>query len=260
MNELKIFARESHRTPGFWERQFSRESTRAQSIFDVLLGMIGPVLCFAFDPFVFKGGIFGPPFYPQYQLFVYAFSALEIAVLGLWLASGATGRFPKQLAGGILLWGGIMSAAVGLILLPFSVIGLALGIGLFGFTPFLTAIVYLRNGVRAWHSDAEKTSIHLRATAVLASLLIIGGLPFLMSYSVHVFAASSVTEIVTADSRHAVAAAQRLRPMSLFADYELERLIQAYAAEPDPGRKELLKTCYQEATGKDIEVVLTMRD
>jgi len=38
---------------GFWKRQFSAEPTRAQNIFDVIFGEIGPVLCLIFDPFVF---------------------------------------------------------------------------------------------------------------------------------------------------------------------------------------------------------------
>jgi hypothetical protein len=40
--------------PGFWRRQFSNDVTPAQNIFDVIIGVIAPVLCFIFDPVVFN--------------------------------------------------------------------------------------------------------------------------------------------------------------------------------------------------------------
>jgi len=39
----------------FWRRQFGEDRTDAQQVFDVVFGLIAPILCFYFDPIVFKG-------------------------------------------------------------------------------------------------------------------------------------------------------------------------------------------------------------
>ena len=43
----------------FWRRQFQIESTTGQKKFDWIFGVIMPVICFVFDPIVFKGNGFG---------------------------------------------------------------------------------------------------------------------------------------------------------------------------------------------------------
>jgi hypothetical protein len=55
--------------------------------------------------------------------------------------------------GGILIAGGIFSLAVGVRILPYTLIGLIVLIGAAGFTPFLTAFVYFRSGVRAFKAN-----------------------------------------------------------------------------------------------------------
>jgi hypothetical protein len=70
---------------GFWRRQFMPATTRAQRIFDVLFGVVAPVLCFAFDPIVFKATDFGPALFPQYQPYAYMVSGLEILLLLIWI-------------------------------------------------------------------------------------------------------------------------------------------------------------------------------
>src|SRR5882762_1519627 len=141
---------------GFWRRQFAAEATTSQLVFDVLFGIIAPILCFAFDPIAFRNGFGGGPLFAQYQVLVYLFSGLEIVTLVPWLFLRE--QLPgKRLIGGILLAGGIFCAAIGCILLPFSLFGLLFYfIGAFGFIPFLTAIVYFRNGCRAYRAELPK--------------------------------------------------------------------------------------------------------
>lgn len=255
MKEASIFEGQNwKREPGFWRRQFAQKATRPQLVFDLAFGVIGPVLCFVFDPIVFRSGLAGPPLFPEYQIFVYFLSGLEIMVLCLWLLSGAAFRSWNGLIGGALICGGIFCVTVGLVLLPFSAMGLMLGIGLFGFTPFLTAIVYLRNGVRAWHSETENTSTILRAANLVLSLLLVLGGPALLSNAIHGFVTNSVNAMLAGDSQRALAAAQGLKPLRYFAGSEINRIVQAYIAESDPARKQLFKICYQEITGEDIEV------
>lgn len=64
--------------PRFWAHQFPPEATSSQLAFDVLFGVVGPVLCFIFDPIVFRsGGVWGKPLLADYQLVAYLFSALK---------------------------------------------------------------------------------------------------------------------------------------------------------------------------------------
>ncbi len=44
---------------GFWRRQFQKESTALQKNSDWFFGVILPVICFVFDPIVFKGNNWG---------------------------------------------------------------------------------------------------------------------------------------------------------------------------------------------------------
>lgn len=74
---------------GFWKGQFSVEPIRPQIVYDVLFGIIAPILCFWFDPIVFQDstapneGLLG-----RYKLIVYFFSTIAIGALFLWLFYG----------------------------------------------------------------------------------------------------------------------------------------------------------------------------
>jgi len=237
---------------GFWKRQFRQTTTGPQLIFDLICGVIGPILCFVFDPIVFQGGLAGPPFLPDYQGVVYLFSGVEIILLCLWLASGKGNEVSNALIGGALLTGGLFCLTIAILLFPLSLIGLAVGIGLFGFTPFFTGIVYLRNGWRALHSDADKSSRLTRAGAVCGFLLV-AAIPIVLSLQMRSIVSKSVNEIIRADPVRAPYAAQQLAVLRFFASADVDRIVWAYASETDENRKQLLKSCYREITGKDID-------
>lgn len=88
---------------GFWHRQFAPTLTRPQIIFDVVFGMVGPILCFVFDPIVFRSWIGGAPFAADYQTLVYLFSGLQITLLCFWLLTGPGRQVWNRLIGGMLL-------------------------------------------------------------------------------------------------------------------------------------------------------------
>ena len=239
-------------TNGFWKRQFLQKTTGPQLVFDLIFGVVGPILCFVFDPIVFQGGLAGPPFLPDYQGVVYLFSGVEIILLCLWLASGKGNEVSSALIGGALLSGGLFCLTIAILLFPLSLIGLAVGIGLFGFTPFFTGIVYLRNGWRALHSDAEESSSLTLAGAVCGFLLV-AAIPIVLSLQVRSMVSKSVDEIIRADPVRAPYAAQQLAVLRFFASADVDRIVWAYASETDENRKQLLKSCYREITGKDID-------
>lgn len=238
---------------GFWKRQFLQRTTRPQLIFDLTFGVVLPILCFVFDPFVFQGGLLGRPFIPEYQAFVYLFSGIQMVVLCLWLVMRAGSELSNSMIGGALMVGGMFSGGIGILLFPFSVMGLVLGIGFLGFIPFMTALVYLRNGWRALRTPANEPSTFTRATGGACGLLLVAGIPLALSIQIRSAVLKSVDYIVRADPVHAPQAAQQLAVLRYFASDDVERIVEAYSSETDAKRKELMNSYYREITGEDLE-------
>lgn len=152
-----------------------------------------------------------------------------------------------------MVLGGIFCLTVGVILLPFSLLGLMLGIGIFGFTPFLTGIVYSRNGYRALRSPRTNSSLLTSAATCLLGAFFVISAPLLTGGAIHQAVEISVDDIIHGDSQRASAAAHRIGPLKYFVGTESNQIVTAYIQAPDPARKQLLKNCYQEITGEDIE-------
>lgn len=150
---LKNYEREASKgDPGFWRRQFGDVVTSKQRKWDWMFGVFMPMICFYFDPGVFRtwGGDFGRDgLLDTYQLPAYILAYSAIMAQAAWLLWGEwLGRF-RIAIGLILATAAVASFIIGLILFPFSMLGLLVAIGVLGFTPFFTAIIYWRNAVRA---------------------------------------------------------------------------------------------------------------
>ena len=137
--------------PSFGSRQFAAESTPAQRIFDVVFGVVVPLALVELDPIVFRswGDSFDPsPRRLPTELAIFALVLLPICMTGLivWLAT----RRSPTLHAGILVAGTLFSSLTALVCLPLAMIGwLVTPLALLGFLTPLTALVYLRNTVRA---------------------------------------------------------------------------------------------------------------
>jgi hypothetical protein len=89
-------------------------------------------------------------------------------------------RRASALLGDVLLAGGIFSFLLGLALLPFSLMGLLILIGIFGFTPFITSFVFFRNARRCWLQSFQSSSRKHSASMtifVAAVVLIVPAIP-----------------------------------------------------------------------------------
>jgi hypothetical protein len=234
-------------------RQFEGPPTPAQTKFDIAFGVVLPVACFVFDPFVFKsfdGG--GRGELERLQFFTYALSALEMTALGVWLAArGRLGEWASA-AGGVLLAGALFCFAIGVVLLPFSLLGLILIIGVLGFMPFFTGFVYLRNGVRAVRLARNPLSFRANFLgSLVVGAVIVFSLPALANAGVSGFVNASV-ETLIAGRELSPFEWGALRAASLFTAAEFDRLAQAYAGETDPARKARLESVYRELMGADV--------
>lgn len=270
---MTTFEIDSNDRGDFTCRQFQPPTTSAQLACDLLFGIVAPILCFVFDPGILRSsGLalpFAPkqPFFPQFAAFVYIASGIEIMLLTAWLVCGRRMQTATQLAGGILMAGALFSGFIGLILLPFSVMGLSIGIGVFGFVPFLTALIYLRNARSAFQFAAKSLArpvtkpdgaleLRLRRSALLATMVgavLVLGPPAALTAAASVFVSQAMDAVLIADEKQSDLAIDEIRFLQFFARPEVNRLVSAYSATDEPSRKEVLKRRYLKLTGDDIE-------
>lgn len=252
---------------GFLRRQFLPATSRPQIIFDLLFGAVAPVLCFVFDPIVFKSWESGNALFPKYQSFVYLVSGIEMLLLIVLISFGKRLQSTSRIVGGMLMSGAIFSGLIGLVLLPFSFLGLFLGIGVFGFIPFLTALVYLRNAKKAlrfarvldskgtsWERDYTRVSVYggwLSAT-IMGCVFALGP-PAALSYAASMFVSQAMNAVLGADQRQADLAIDEIKYLQFFARPELDTLVVAYEQTSEEARREELKRRFLRLTGNDIE-------
>lgn len=170
----------------------ARSPARQAAMFDFIWGAIMPLVCLAFDPFVFKYGDtpllheeFGGPgpllfrsatIHP-WSWPVYAIIAWQIACLGVWLVAG---RLPAALAAvwAGMLWVGFgLAVVVGVLLIVPATAGAFAGIGFLGFTPLFTARTFYRRALMAGKVARRELPSHddwLLMCGVWAALLIPG--------------------------------------------------------------------------------------
>lgn len=162
--------------PGFWRRQFQPKVTRGQKKFDWAFGVLLPVTCIFFDPIVF-GADYGDGLLSAYKPFAYLLSYSAIMATIGWLLWGKRLKWIGAAVSGLFVVSFVASLAIGIVLLPFSLLGLAFFfIGALGFTPLFSAFVFLRNGFRslsaAEHFLDRGSANRIFALSAMASALI----------------------------------------------------------------------------------------
>jgi hypothetical protein len=234
----------------FWQRQFDAEPSRWQVAFDLAAGILLPLVCLAADPIVFRDPHMSPllvsPLLGRYLLLCYAAIGTSLLALALWLLC----RRPAALLAGFLVAGALFALLLGVLLLPFSLIGMiAMGFGALGLSPFLTAFVFWRNGVRAW-ARANRGEAGAAMLAACGFLAAAAGPP-LAQFAVDRELTRAMELALSADPAEAAQGLARLRRCRLVAEWD--RLVWAYQAEGDTERRTRLAEVYQEFTGWNIE-------
>jgi hypothetical protein len=244
----------------FWHRQFGLKRTGAQDTFDVVFGILLPILTLVADPIVFKGGFWGDePVLSDYQIFAYLISGLEIVVLVVWFALNRHLTAFSAPIGGILIAGGIFSLAVGVRILPYTLIGLIVLIGAAGFTPFLTAFVYFRSGVRAFKAQDRNDTFGARFLLAGGALVLSLGWPLLVSYQLTSTISAATRDLLYGDQVASEQAFERLKWLPITEAVRRE-IIETYRLETNNERKNLLQRYYAELTGEDIEFKVRVMD
>lgn len=237
----------------FWFRQFSSSVTSRQTNFDVVVGAVAPILCFICDPIVFKNNLGFVPFgldFSPFRLLVYFFSGLSILTLLLWLKLRDRSGELSAVIAGILLSGAVGSLIIGIVILPLTMFGLLILIGILGFTPFIVSFVYLRNAIRALNTAKHLITLPQLMRSCLLGAILVGGLPALAHWQISRMVTQSMNELLSSNVQTAEWATQRLRYVGWAAD--LDQVVWTYSRETDQTRKEALAKAYKEITGKDI--------
>jgi len=241
----------------FWSRQFAVDRTKAQNTFDTLFGVILPVLVLIVDPVVFQGGLIGErPLLGKYQIFAYLISGIEMAILLVWLTLNRYVKGLSSVIGGALIGGAIFSVIVGIVILPYSLIGLILLVGAAGFIPFLTGFVYLRSGIRALRSQEKNATFQYRFLLATVATVIAVAVPAAVSFQYSTVVSANIQDLVYGDVQKATSAASRLQWLPLVPEVERNKIVRAYAVESNIERKNILGQYYKGLTGEDIELRL----
>lgn len=240
---------------GFWRRQFQKETTGSQNRFDWLFGVIMPVICFVFDPIVFKGESFEPAVFGTFKPFAYILSFVLVMAMSAWLLWGKKLKGFNAAFAGLFLIGGLISFGIGIVLLPFSLLGLIFIIGILGFTPLFTSIVYLRTALRSYQTVKPFIEKKLLVHSFILSALLSFVLPSVINLKVE----QTLDEMQNGDAQTIRASAQRLEYLAPIVNFDF--LARSYLLEknddPNNEKRAALAEAYQELTGENLETKAT---
>lgn len=222
-------------------------NSRAATIFRnpfvaVAVGIVLPLLCLAYDPIVFRAS-FGKPILGSFIISGYGFIALSALALGAWLPLR---RFPSIFCG-FLFAGCLFALAVGIVLLPISVIGLLIVIGILGFSPFLTAATFWHCAKHARELAGNKFQPGLAALAfaVLVALPISA-----QAFAFHI-RDQSLAVLVDGTDETSQRAVRRLKMLGPI--FDADTLVSRYVETDSQPARERIASAYHELTGRDVE-------
>jgi hypothetical protein len=224
-----------------------KPTTRAATLFGspiaaVVLGIVLPLICLAFDPIVLSA-TFGQPILGSFKIGVYGFVALSMFALVAWLTIR---RFPSLFCG-FLLGGCVFALLLGIILLPMSVLGLLAIIGILGFSPFLTAATFWYCAMNARDVAGDRFKPVLAASAFFIFIALPIGTQV---YTSHI-TENSIGMLVNGSDQSTERAIRRLEMLGPLFDADM-LVWRYYETDSEVARKRLAST-YAQLTGDDIQ-------
>ena len=240
----------AERKIGFWRRQFQDAPTQMQNGFSWAFGVVLPLVCFLFDPIVFKEG-FDKPLLGAFKPFAYLLSFTSILAMSAWLLWGKKLGSIGSFLAGLFAVGSLVAFVVGLVLAPFSLIGLVLLIGVLGFTPLVTGFVYLRESIRAFRVSRTFTVKGEGVRSFALGALLLATIPFVANVEI----SHLVKEMLTADAETIESDAALLRFVAPLVDMEpvASKYRYTFGNEHNSPRMWALADAYWKITGKPID-------
>lgn len=239
----------STKKSGFWKRQFQVETTPQQQTFDALFGIILPAACFLFDPIVFRTNGYGEPLGGAFKPFAYVLSFVSIMSLLAFMLWGKNLKWVNGFLTGLFAVGAIISLTIGIVLFPFSLLGLTVLIGALGFTPLFTALVYWRNAVRAYKTGLPELGVQL-----LTRMLVLAGmfaviLPALLNVKIQ----KGLETMQTGDPGEIRRTARQLKYVAPLVDFSrLHTNYDSVGKRSESEENQALAESYEMLTGKSF--------
>jgi hypothetical protein len=216
----------------------------------LIFGIILPVICFVADPIVFKGGSFGTAWFGTFKPFAYVLSFIAVMATSAWLIWGEKLKGINAVLAGLFAISGLISLGIGIILLPFSLLGLFVIIGILEFTSLFTSMVYLRSAVRAYQTAKP----FLENKLLINSFILSAVLSFIFPAILNLKVKESLDEIKNGDIKAIQANTERLKFIAPLVNFDV--LAEEFASENnrlDNQRRDVLADAYQQLTGENIE-------
>ena len=213
--------------------------------------MILPVICFVFDPVVFKGNILGAAFLGTFKPFAYLLSFVSVMAMSAWLIWGEKLKWLNAFLAGLFVVSSMISLGIGIILLPISLLGLFVLIGVLGFTPLLTSIVFLRNAARAFHSAKPFLEKRVLINSFILSAIFSLVIPWVLNVQIK----NTLNEMARGDAQTIRAKAQDLKYVAPLVNFDVLALLYHRSAADgrETEKMKAIAEIYKEMTGEDIE-------
>ncbi|MBX9583880.1 MAG: hypothetical protein K2X87_26575 [Gemmataceae bacterium] len=211
---------------------------------DLLFGVIVPLGCLYFDPVVFRNGDPGGGWPGRYATAGYTAAGIGMLAMVLWHVVGR----PAGLFAGLLAGGAVFALGLGLVMIPLTIVGLFICIGVFGLAPFGTAWVFARAARRAWAAAGRG-----RAAWAVVGFVLACGLPWAAQGYVRPRVDRALEQLASADPAEVERGAETLGRFRFLTGADFDDLVWKYHREEDPARREALARAYQRITGRDIE-------
>lgn len=232
-------------TKAFWRRQFQKESTESQRIFDWMFGVLLPVGCFLLDPIVFKG--FRLTLMGEAKPFAYSLSFVSIMSLFAFKLWGENLKWLNGFLCGLFIVAGIVSSLLGIVLLPFSVIGAIFLIGILGFTPLFAGFVYLRNAVRCYQLSKPFVETKVLVNYIALGIVLSITLPLILNANIE----NEIRTMQQGNTQEIREAANKLKYVAPLADFN--KLAEVSCDENDVEKNKALFESYYKLTGESME-------
>lgn len=207
-------------------------------------GIILPLMCIRYDPIVFSANFFPTgPILGSYKIVGYGSIGLSMIALTFWLPLR---RFPSVFCG-FLAAGCLFASVLGIVLLPISLLGLMLIIGILGFLPFITATTF-------WHCAAHARELagnQFKPALAVAAFLLFLAIPLTTQACVWHITEQSLTILVHGPEKSTEQAVSRLKMLGRLIDSDL--LVTRYGETRSENGRKRIANAYTELTDGDIE-------
>lgn len=230
-------------------------------------GVVLPLVCLVADPVVFRSGVGGGALFPSVRVAAYSFFALQMTALILCLCRPRLHRRAAAILAGVMFVGSAAALLLGIMLLPFSLIGLMAVIGILGFSPLLVSWIYYKNAVRAYRAarsedlasgqQIDERRPHL--TPRYALCWAAGILSVVIPYGVQSFSSEMTASVMKAaldgDDVASAAAFKQMSDWKLFFRFfaDTDRLAEESLQASTDQRFERIARLYSIITDEDME-------